>query len=193
MANCSSITLHGMALECLATNGGVKNVYFVEHGKAKLAESAVETAESTGNHTIKPADITMSDGAKFIAYHFAKHQGSLTTVTGEANGMKYWESTLALQFNRMEGKKHLEIQALALGELDAIVEDYNGKVWFVGYDGYLSETAGNTTAQTGTAVDDLNGYNISLNGRSGYLPFEMDVTGENATAFAALIAEPANA
>lgn len=190
--SCSTITLNGIGLECMATNGGIKNVYFVEHGKATLSDTAVETAEGA-NHTIKPSDITMESGAKFIAYHFAKHQGSLTTVTGESNGMKYWESTLALQFNRMEGKKHLEIQALALGELDAIIEDYNSKVWYVGYDGYLSEAAGNTTAQTGTATDDLNGYNISLTGRSGYLPFEINITGENKAAFEALISDPANA
>ena len=190
---CSTITLKGMALECLATNGGVKNVYFVEHGKATIEDTVVETAETTGNHTINASDITMADSTKFIAYHFAKHQGSLTTTTGESNGNKYWQSTLALQFNRMEGKKHLEIQALALGELDALIEDYNGKVWFIGYDGYLSETAGNTTAQTGTATDDLNGYTISLTARNGYLPFEVKIDGSEATAFAALISEPANA
>ena len=190
---CSTITLKGMALECLATNGGAKNVYFVEHGKATITDTVVETAETTGNHIINASDITMADSTKFIAYHFAKHQGSLTTTTGESNGNKYWQSTLALQFNRMEGKKHLEIQALALGELDALIEDYNGKVWFIGYDGYLSETAGNTTAQTGTATDDLNGYTISLTARNGYLPFEVNRDGAEATSWAALISEPANA
>lgn len=190
---CSTITLKGMAIECLTTNGGVKNVYFVEHGKATITDTVVETAETTGNHIINASDITMADSTKFIAYHFAKHQGSLTTTTGESNGNKYWQSTLTLQFNRMEGKKHLEIQALALGELDALIEDYNGKVWFIGYDGYLSETAGNTTAQTGMATDDLNGYSISLTSRNGYLPFEVNRDGAEANSWAALISEPANA
>lgn len=185
MANCSTYTLGGIQTECLATNGGVKNIYFILHDAVTVPEGGFTIDET---HSIKVDALKTAIGdSKFLAYHFAKHQASLTTVSAESNGSKYWQSTLAMQFNRMEGKKHLEIQALANSELDALVEDYNGKVWFIGNDGYLSETSGNTTAQTGTAIDDLNGYNISLVAKMGTLPIE--VKGD----LAAIVAETVGA
>lgn len=183
MADCtSSIKLGGIAQECLASQGGIKDIYLAQMDDIK------GVTVTDASHTVAASAIEMNDNAKFIHYHFAKHQASLTTVTGEANGFKYWESTLAMQFNRMEGKKHLEIQALVTDEIVALVTDYNGVTWLVGgVDGFLTETAGNTTAQTGTALEDNNGYQISLTGRTGKLPYE--VTGD----FAAIVAEPVNA
>lgn len=176
-----NLTLNGLAQECLASIGGVKYLWLIQHKDVEaLAEDVVEKADTVeGKHTILPSDIKVKGTAKFLAYHFAKNQASLSTTTVDVNGMRNWENTLSMQFSRMEGKKHLEIEILAQGELDAFIEDYNGHTFYIGNDGFLSAEAGAAVAQTGTAMEDLNGYTLTLTGRSGHLPFEVDRTGDN--------------
>lgn len=193
--NCSTltITLNGMLGECLASIGGIKELWLIKHDDVNpLAEELMEKVDTADQkHTILPTDIVLKGDAKFLAYHFAKNQASLSTTTVDVNGMRNWENTLTMTFSRMEGRKHLEIEILAQGELDAIITDYNGRTWFIGNDGFLSAEAGAAVAQTGTAMEDLNGYTLTLTGRSGHLPFEVDRTGENEAEFQKLVSEPA--
>ena len=117
--------------------------------------------------------LTRFDGVKFYTYKFNKQTGSLTSemTKDETNGTLYYTNTIALQFTRLEGEKHFEIEALSRGQLSVIVLDNNGKYWFVGYDGYVS--AANTTAQSGQSFDDLSGYNTTMSAMSAHLPFEI--------------------
>ena len=74
-------------------------------------------------------------------------------------------------FNRMETTKRVEIAAMALADLVAIVQDCNGKYWFLGYDNPLHLSAGD--GQTGTARSDRNGYSVTLQDDSLGLPYEV--------------------
>ena len=78
----------------------------------------------------------------------------------------------------------MEMAALAVGAVVAVVEDSNGKVWYLGYDDYVSASAG--TGETGTAKEDRNAYTITLSTDSAEWPFEL-----TATAFTA-VKESAN-
>ena len=124
--------------------------------------------------------------AKLYPYDVVANTGGLTsTITkNEQNGTRYYTNTIAMQFTRLEAAKHLEVQAMAAEALVAIVETNDGKYWVVGADSYLSATE--STAQTGSSFDDLNGYTISLAARSAYLPFSIEKEG-----FASLIQEKA--
>ena len=83
----------------------------------------------------------------------------------------YIQTDLAMVFHRMDTAKRIEAQALIQGEVVAVVEDANGKVWFVGKDTYLSVSAG--TGETGTASGDQNAYTITLSTQSQEYPFEL--------------------
>lgn len=171
-------TLNGIAQDCSVNLAGIKKVYLANFDDVDSVTIDADT------HTISA--ISMTTGAKFYGYNFAKQTGSLTsTMTkNEQNGTRYYTNELALVFNKLEAQKHLEIEALGAGQLASIVEDNNGKAWYVGYDMYLSATA--NTAQTGTSVDDLSGYNTTLSAQSAYLPFEIAKS-----VYAAIIEEPA--
>lgn len=191
--SCNSIKLNGIAKECDGNVGGIKKVYMIADGGVSLAKTAVDAAEAEGGaHTVPATAFTLaSSGTTFMAYNFAKNTGGLTTtVTSDSNGVRY-SNAVALQFNRMEGKKHLEIEALAAGDgAQIFVIDRNNIVWFIGYDNAAS--LNDLTAQTGSALEDLNGYNTTLTAVSGYMPFRVEVESEaNKAAFAALVAEPA--
>lgn len=168
---CSLHTLAGLPQSACETNlAGIKKAYIANY--ENVASVAISGTDVENSYIV--SGITMAAGKKFYAYNFAKQTGSLTsTLTkDEANGTKYYTNVAALQFSKMEARKHLEFSALAADPTALIVEDNNGKRWYIGYDSYASATEG--TAQTGQSFDDLNGYNISLSAQSAYLPIEID-------------------
>lgn len=175
----SNFTLKGIKLDCNPVLAGIKRVYLGYYDQLTIT-SDTETQTAT---------IAAKDGAetaKLYPYDVVANTGGLTsTITkNEQNGTRYYTNTIAMQFTRLEAAKHLEVQAMAAEALVAIVETNEGKYWVVGADSYLSATE--STAQTGSSFDDLNGYTISLAARSAYLPFSIEKEG-----FASLIQEKA--
>lgn len=163
----SNFTLKGIQLDCNPVLAGIKRVYLGYNDQLTI----------TPDPQTQTATIAAKEGAsataKLYAYDIVANTGGLTsTVTkNEQNGTRYYTNTIAMQFNRLEAAKHLEVQAMAAEALVAIVETNDGKYWVVGADSYLSATESNV--QTGSSFDDLNGYTISLAARSAYLPFEI--------------------
>ena len=129
---------------------------------------AVTAAES------KVTDISLAEGEKMKAYHFARNTGSMTSTytLDQSTGVRYVTTDLVLQFNRMETAKRIEITALAQNELALIVKDANAKYWLLGKDEPVMATAGDGV--TGTARSDRNGYSITLQDTSHEMPYEVD-------------------
>ena len=163
MACLSNITLQGLQHSCEANLAGIKKVYLGYYG-----EFTITPSEET--HT---ATIAAVGQAKLYPYTFAKRTGSLTsTLTkDETNGVRYYTHTVNLQFNKLEAKKHLEMEAMAAESLIGIIVDNNNKCWLIGADGYLSASA--QTAQTGQGYDELNGYTLTMDAMSAHLPYEV--------------------
>jgi len=118
----------------------------------------------------------MASSAKFKRYTFARNTGSMTSTytIDQASGVRYVTTDLLLQFNRMETAKRVEISALAVNDLVAIVKDANGIYWYLGYDEPVNASAGD--GQTGTARGDANRYTITLQDNSKEMPMEVDST-----------------
>lgn len=163
----SDYTLAGIGFDCNANLAGIKEVYITYFNNA--TPSVNLTA-----HTVSA--VTLSDNAKWYTYEFARNTGSLnsTLTKDEANGTRYYTNTLELVFNKLSAAKHLEVEALAAEKLAVIVEDWNGKKWYLGADQYVSGSA--EEAGTGTSADDRNGYTVTIDGTSAYLPFEFTGT-----------------
>lgn len=156
-------TLSGLAADCSGNIGGIKNVYLANH--ADVASITVTTDQISA--------ITMNSTAKFKKYAFKRGTGSMSSTLNvdAANGTNYVSTDLVLQFNRMETTKRVEMTALAQGELAAIVEDMNGKFWYLGKDEPVSASAGD--GQTGTARSDGNRYTLTLQDVSATWPLEI--------------------
>lgn len=167
MACLSNYTLKGIEYDCNPNLAGIKKVYIT------YFDDATVTPDYSG-HTISA--VTLTSGVSFYAYDFAKNTSSLNSVLtkDEANGTRYYTNTITLVFNKLTAEKHLEVMALAAERLAVIIVDNNDKKWYVGADQYVSGV--NTEAGTGASVDDRNGYTVTLEGTSAYLPFEF--TGE---------------
>lgn len=162
---CKSFSLSGIALPCKDNMGGIKEVYITKAGDV--------TAITLNTEASQIATITTADEAKFKTYKFRKGTANMTsTATSDEQIGNFAVTTeLALQFSKMETSKRLEIMALCLEDVVAIVHDFNGKYWYLGYDAPVTATT--ATAQTGTQATDLNGYNVTLSDTSAEFPYEI--------------------
>lgn len=164
MAYCLQ-TLAGITLDCGTNKGGIKKVHIANYGDVEAVVADDKSGEITA--------ITMADGKKFKTYQFRKQTGSMTSTltSDDTSGINYVSTELSLVFTKMETAKRLEMSALAIGQLAVIVEDSNGKYWYLGKDDYVSASAG--TGNTGTAKGDSNNYSLTLKDESDTYPFEV--------------------
>ena len=159
-------TLSGLVKDCSPSMGGILEVLLANREDVASVEAV----------TGKISGITMEASAKFKRYTFARNTGSLTSTytIDQASGVKYVTTDLVLQFNRMETTKSVEITALSVNDLVAIVKDANGVYWYLGYDEPVNASAGD--GQTGTARGDANRYSITLQDISKEMPMEVDAS-----------------
>ena len=106
-------TLSGLVKDCSPSMGGIVEVLLANR----------EDVESVTVESGKISAIMMASSAKFKKYSFARNTGSMKPVytIDQASGVKYVTTSLLLQFNRMETTKRVEISALAVNDLVAIV------------------------------------------------------------------------
>ena len=150
---------------CVANLGGIKSVYLAEYDdKAITVTKGEGGADDT--YALKKEGITWQE------YKMRKNVASMTsTLNNSTDGASYVTTELALVFSRMDAAKRAAIQALALGEVMAVVEDSNGELWFLGKDAPLTATAG--AGETGTAMSDANRYTLTLTDESKEFPIRL--------------------
>ena len=166
MSCTSSRSLHGLAFECTPARPGVEKIYLANYGDEMPTVDADLNSLSAMTVTAIPSGIT------WYGYELPKNTASLESpMTVNDDGRVTYANTIAMQFNRLEAKKHAEMSAIAQGYVMALVVDKAGKIWFVGYDEYLAPSDGN--AMTGASASDRNGYELTLVAESAYLPFEV--------------------
>ena len=154
-------TLGGLSKDCSRSMGGIAEVWIANHDEVKATLSTNKIS-------------SISDVSTFKKYFFRKGTGSMTHTYNidPTTGANYVTTDLALQFNKMETAKRVEICALAVNELAVIVKDCNGIYWYLGYDNPVVATAAD--GATGQAFTDANKYGITLQDNSLELPYEID-------------------
>lgn len=164
--DCSSITLAGITQDCDTSLGGIKQIWMTQYSNVKEVTVTDE----------KISKITLETAAKWYNYQFRKGTGSLTSTLNvdETAGTNYVASELSLVFTKMDTAKRVEIAAMSVGHTAVIVQDSNGKYWFLGKDDYVSASSG--SGNTGTAKGDQNAYMITLSTDSSTYPYEIDET-----------------
>lgn len=161
---------------CCETMSGL--VRGCERGIGGINSAWIACYDSVTKPTVTGGIITTigTPASAWHEYEFRRQTGSITTTitTDDTNGSLYYSSDVILQFGLMESQKRTEIAAIAASDIAIIIEDANGHYWYFGYDNYVSITDG--TIESGTASDDFNGYNITLNDISKQPPYEVTET-----------------
>lgn len=175
--SCTSLSLKGLKFnECEANLAGVEAIYLCDDYDG-LVMSATTSALT----------ISALSGATFYKYELDEQVGYLTSTAsvGDNGRLRYYTNEIRVAFPHLDKEKHAEFVALTHNPVKAIVKDNNGVWHFVSIDKPLRANDG-ALAQTGQNVDDENGYEIILSGRSAYPSFIIEGDAQNS-----VIAEPA--
>lgn len=177
---CPSITLQSIALECKDNMGGLKSVYIINHNKVSGLTVADDDATSNAG-CITGIDVT--SGSTFVKWNFRRQSASMTSngTVDDVAGTVFFQTDVALQFNKMEGAKRLQMIAATFEDTAVVVKDQNDRLWYLGEDNPVS--ASSTAGNSGTNMGDANGYNLTLTDYSKQLPREIVM---DASALAAL-------
>ena len=155
---------------CVPNIGGVRTIWL-----ANYVENAATITKEEGSDTTELIDGAVTafvEGVTWTKYPMRKNTCSMTsTLNNSAEGSSYVTTELAMVFSKMETSKRMAIQALAIGECMALVEDANGELWFLGKDYPLTATAG--AGETGTAKGDRNAYTITVTDESLGFPYSV--------------------
>lgn len=158
--------LAGLAMSCETSKGGIKEVYLASYPGE--GESGI-----TSGITVSAGVVTDIDSAvTFYHYAFRRNTGSMTSTLNvdDANGTNFVSTDLVLQFNRMDSTKRIEMSALSLGQVIAVVVDSNGTAWVLGLNEAVTASAG--TGQTGQNKTDGNFYQLTLQANDDTYPYE---------------------
>ena len=146
---------------CTNNLGGIKNIWL-----ANYKENAATVVENANEVSGFAADVT------WYKYPIRKGTASMTsTYNTSTDGASYVSTELSLVFTRMETQKRVAMTSFALAEAMAVVEDSNGKYWFLGKDAPITLTAGG--GETGTAKGDRNAYTATFTDESLTFPYEV--------------------
>lgn len=162
--SCSLIT-NGILANCDKQTPGIRRVYL-----ANFDEVSSYTLNPTGVVT----GITMSVGATFKVFEFAKETGSAgSTINSDIpNGVLSYTHTITIQFTKLEQSKRNTITLMALANLVAIVQTQDGKYWLFGKENGLQLSEG--TSATGTTNNDFSGYTLTLKANEPNMEIEVD-------------------
>lgn len=158
---CSQI-MKGLATSCENSLGGLRTVYIANF------DDVMSIKDKDG----QIVDIQMASGKKFFQFSFKRNTASMTStlnVNDEASNSISTE--VSLSFLKQDTEKRLAVSALAVGEVVMIVEDANGKYWYLGKDFPVTASAGG--GESGTAFSDANRYTITLTDIALDFPYEI--------------------
>ena len=159
----------GFQLGCRDNSGGIRKVYI-------LGDTGAEVTDVTFGGTNGEID-TMTGTGNFYEFNLVKQTSSFTETINASmeNGTVFYQQDVVLVFHKLEQEKRNQVKLLAQNPaLKIVVEDNNGKQFYIGEANGATLTAG--TAQTGTAFGDANSYNITLTGMEPAPSNELDGT-----------------
>jgi hypothetical protein len=145
----------GYTLGCRDSVGGIPEVRFIEF------QNVTGVAVTSGNVV---TGITTTAATKFYKYQLPKQTSQFTETVNPSteNGTIFYQQDLQIVLNKMTAALRNELRLLGQNRLMAIVTDRNGAYWLLGSRNGLELSAG--TSQTGTAMGDRNGYDVTFTG-----------------------------
>lgn len=154
----------GRKVACKSAFGGIKRVYFCNFRDASVT---IDATPATANEITA---ITMVSDTVFMQYDVKGNSSLETTITSSRdNGTTFYTQTLNLTLPYLDNLTKNQIQLLASGRPQMIVEDYYGNRFFCGIENGMDLTGG--TIVTGAAAGDLSGFTLTMEGMEEFAPF----------------------
>lgn len=151
----------GFTLDCKDAVGGIKSIHLISWTASKFTAASGEITATT-----------VASGSVFT-YELPKATGSLTATTNVSveNGTSFTQTDVAFKLRRLSTTKRNEMKLLAQGRCYCIVKNNNDEYWLVGNEYGCDVTA--MVANTGTAMGDSNGYEVTLSAIEAEAPYKL--------------------
>jgi hypothetical protein len=151
MANCELTT--GILLECKDAIGGIKQIVLADWSVVNL--DTVTINETTEIVTALPVE-------DFYGYQLPTQTGSFeeTINFNRDAGTIFYTQTVNVMLQKLTAAKRLELQGVATSRVVVFVNDTNNNWWAVGLE-YGADLS-TSTAATGTALGDANGFTLAF-------------------------------
>jgi hypothetical protein len=150
----------GRKLPCKDVVGGISKLYLANYG-------------TLGTVTITAGVVTAVSGVGTNWYQYdVKGTSNLEQTINSSTdvGTTFYDQNITLVLTKMDAATQVELQSVIQGNFHAFVQDNNGNYLAVGLTRGVEVTGGSIT--TGTALGDLNGYTLTLNGKEALMaPF----------------------
>lgn len=156
------ITLKGLDFGCKDSVGGIKNVWLADWNAA-------------APYLLSSRYMTSAISA-FKLYRFRVGNGAMNSTLNadEANGTVFVQTDLNMRFTKLTEDGRKEVAEILRGNVAAIVETNTGEFYGLGIEHPLTFASG--TAQTGAAMGDFAGYDITVQDYCSTLPYLLDET-----------------
>jgi hypothetical protein len=148
----------GVATDCRDNSGGIEYAYILDATGQDIV--VTEAAGVVSAITVGGTAITALSVEMFLFDQVRQTANMTETGTfSDENGTVFFSNVANLIFNKLEATKLQQLKLLAQNsKLLVIVKDNNGKFWMVGND--RGAVATSSTAESGTAFGDRNGFSI---------------------------------
>lgn len=163
-------SLAGFTSACKDSLGGIKKIFITTSQSTLVATKTIGEDKSVINFTEEPAK------GKWFEYRVRKATSNATSTLNVAeNAGNMWSTELTMQLLKMNAANRTEVMGLSKEtDLACIFVDGNGIAHFIGLDYPIEMSAG--TGETGTALSDMSGFNITMKDDSLELPYVVDET-----------------
>ena len=163
------LTLGGYTKGCEASHGGIEKIALFE-------KSEVDWTGKTEANGIITA-LQLLSGSTGATYDFLKDNSNwVQTIVGDGILTSiHWTPTITLTFRRMSARLRTEIYNMSLGDLTAIIKDWNGIYWYIGGEKGLSLSA-SAGSSSGSKLEELNGEVIVINGMEPQPAYTIDIS-----------------
>lgn len=151
----------GFTLDCKDSTGGVKSIWLIDWASTGFTVSGGEVTATT----VASGDV--------YQYELPKQTGSMviTTNVSTENGSVFNQADISFRLRKLSTAKRNELKLLSQNRVFAIVKDNTDNYWLAGYEHGCDVTS--MTAETGTALGDLVGYNITLSAIEQEAPYKL--------------------
>ncbi len=139
---------------CKTNVGGLKAVYFINYDPTLLSGATITSDEITA--------LTSSTDAYKYELKGDNNTFEEANENSRDNGTSFFTQTGALVIKVQDAATQAELTLLSYGRPHVIVEDNNGKFRLAGAENGVEVSV---STATGGAMGDLNGYNLSFEGK----------------------------
>lgn len=154
----------GYNLDCRDSYGGVKSVFIMELANATTITQAAGVVTA----------ITKATGKLFYKYNLVAFtgEGDETITPSRENGTLSVTQNIKFPINKMTVAVRNELLLLAKNRLLMVLVDNNGIGWLFGYENGMM--LGSSSAKTGKALGDRNGYELAFEGMEKENAYQVD-------------------